>query len=523
MNRRDCARLTAAAALVQWLPRQAQAAPALADYPFALGVASGAADHASVVLWTRLAPGALRSAADQVTVRWELAHDAQFQRLVQSGQATAHAALGHSVHVEPTSLQSDRWFYYRFMLGDAVSPVGRTRTLAAPDAVVAQLRLAYASCQKWEDGYFSAWRHMRAHDVDAVVFLGDYLYEYPGTSSRVRVPTGGWVVTLEDYRARYALYKSDPDLQSMHAAAPWFMTWDDHEVQNDYASLQAGDSGTYAPVVADFPARRAAAYQAYYENMPLRANVLTAALAGLGTGAEMRLYSQVQFGRLAGLSLLDARQYKDPQVCNPGDRAGSSMVDPGRCAAWSDPRRSLLGAAQERWLDTRMNAARHATTWNLLGQQTLFGQRNTGTAERARLWNDGWDGYAGARRRLTDSLQRHAVPNAVVLGGDVHENWVGQVKADYTRADSAALGVEFCGTSITSHSGKGDRTQSQLANNPHFVFADSQYRGYGIAEFTPQRLRVSLQVLDDVTRKDAAVRTLAAFEVPAGRPVIEAV
>ena len=364
---------------------------------------------------------------------------------------------------------------------------------------------------------------MRAEQPDGVVFLGDYLYEYPGRSSKVRVPTGGWVVTLDDYRQRYALYRSDPDLQAMHAACPWWVTWDDHEVQNDYAGTQPGDSGFNDPApLGQFLSRRAAAYQAWYEHMPVSAAVLTQSLAGLASGAEMRIHQRVQFGQLADLYLLDARQYKDPQLCTKGGAMGSSIVNPAQCPAWQDPGRSLLGQRQEQWLAQELAKGRsRQTRWQMLGQQTLFGPRDFKPGAGQSLWNDGWDGYSAARTRLTDALQRHQVPNPVLLGGDVHENWVGHVKADYSNPASASIGVEFCGTSITSRSGGNARTAERLAENPHFVFADAQRKGYGLLDFSPTELRTTLRVVDDVTRADATIDTLARFVVQAGRPVVE--
>ena len=520
-ERRRFLQLASATAACLWLPRSAWSQPRFSGNPFTLGVASGAPTPDGVVLWTRLAhPGLFGSGVgkDPVTVRWELAHDIQFTRIVQSGQAQAAAELAHSVHVEVAGLESDRWYFYRFMAGDTVSPTGHTRTLAAPDASVARLRLAYASCQRWEHGYFSAYRHMLQENLDLVLFLGDYIYEYPNATGAVRKPTGGWVLTLDDYRQRYALYKSDADLQAMHAACPWLVTWDDHEVQNDYAGMQPGNSGT--PVV-DFAARRAAAYQAFYEHMPVRASVLTQAVAGLAIGAEMRIYSHLRHGRLASFTLLDARQYKDPQACSRGGLPGASTLDPTTCPGWDDPNRGMLGKQQEQWLDAIFAAARAGAAWNVIGQQTLLGQRDLHRGPQRRLWNDGWDGYTAARTRLTDGLRKHAVTNAVVLGGDVHENWVGHVKADYTDPRSAALGVEFCGTSITSRSAGNDRLAERLAQNPHFVFADAQRKGYGVAEFTPQQLNTTLRVVDDVTRKDSKIETLAKFTVLTGRPVVE--
>ncbi len=493
--------------------------------PFSLGVASGSPTFESVVLWTRLyaaGPSAVNPGNAAITVRWEVAHDEYFQRPVRSGQATAIRELAYSVHVEVAGLEPDRWYFYRFMLGDAVSTVGRTRTFPKPDAVVKRLRVSYASCQKWEDGYFSAWRHMRQEDLDAVVFLGDYIYEYPGTSSKLRHP-GGWVLTLDDYRRRYALYRSDHDLQSMHATCPWLITWDDHEVQNDYAGQHAGHSGASDPSIgSDFLLRRAAAYQAWYEHMPVRSVVLTQGLAGLLRGAEMRIYQRLEFGSLASVYLLDTRQYRDPQICNKDDGPGSSRVNPDSCAGWSDPGRSLLGLQQEEWLYRQFAAQRsREVSWNIIGQQTLVGERNFRTGSGRLLWNDGWDGYTSARSRLTNSFREHLVRNPVVLGGDIHENWVGHIKADYSKPDGANVAVEFCGTSITSRSGGNGKTAERLAANPHFVFAEAQARGYGVVEFAPRQLSTTLRVLDDVTRQDSTIATLAHFTVRVERPVVE--
>jgi len=505
-----------------YLPARAAAQTRLAGDPFTLGVASGSPGHDSVVLWTRLVlegDEALRQRRGAVAVRWEVAHDEGFTRIAQAGQAQAVEGLAYSVHVEVGGLEPDRWYFYRFAVGDAVSATGRTRTLPALGAAVARLRLAYASCQRWEHGYYSAYRHMRDENLDLVMFLGDYIYEYPNAGQAVRKPTGGWVLTLDDYRQRYALHKSDADLQAMHAGCPWLVTWDDHEVQNDYAGASPGYSG---PPAADFAARRAAGYQAFYEHMPLHASVLTRAMTGLAGGAEIRIYQRLAYGRLASLYMLDARQYKDAQVCTRDGRAGSSMLNPASCATWKDPARSMLGAQQESWLDAEWSgAAAKASGWNLVGQQSLFGQRDFRPGPGQVLWNDGWDGYAAARTRFTDSLRKHTVANPVLLGGDVHENWVGHVKADYADAASAAVGTEFCGTSITSRSTDKAKTREVLAENPHFVFADSEYRGYGVVDLTPRTLTTTLRVVDDVTRADSGVRTLVRFAVQAGRPVIE--
>ena len=503
--------------------------------PFTLGVASGSPTHDSVVLWTRLVESSLDNRP--VVVRWEVAEDDTFSRIVQTGQHLATSDLGYSVHVELQNLQADRWYFYRFMVGDAVSSIGRTRTFPKVGTAVEKLKIAYASCQRWEAGYFTAYKHMLAEKPDAVLFLGDYIYEYPGNPvSAVRLPSStsslGFVLTLDDYRSRYAQYKSDADLQAMHAACPWLLTWDDHEVQNDYAGLTAGDSGL-ADIFsnpADFAMRRAAAYQAYYENMPIRASTLTKSLAGLASGAEMRIFQRVDVGQLATFYMLDPRQYRDRQACSKDGKLGASMVNPSKCSDWLDPKRTMLGAQQEGWLSAELASAKQrGSTWNVLAQSTLFGLRDNTPGDGQSFFNDGWDGYAPARKRLTDALQKHAVNNPVMLGGDVHENWVGYLKADYSQTAAAqsapAIGVEFCGTSITSSAGSAavEKTAERLAENPHFVFADAKFRGYGVAEFMAKQLTTSLRVVDNVRSKTTTPTTLAQFVVPAGRTVIERV
>jgi alkaline phosphatase D len=246
---------------------------------------------------------------------------------------------------------------------------------------------------------------------------------------------------------------------------------------------------------------------------------LTQAVRGLQGGAETRLYSRQRIGQLASLIVLDDRQYRDRHACTTGGKAGSSTVDAASCALLNDPARTLLGAAQERWLDASFQSA--GPGWTIVAQQTLFGQRNLTPGQGRSLWNDGWDGYPAARQRVTESLARHHVSDPVLLGGDMHENWVGHVKADYDKPESAALGVEFCGTSITSRSGGNKRMASWLAGNPHFVFGDAERKGYGVAEFTPKQMTATLRVVDDVTKPDTRIETLARFAVEAGRPRIE--
>jgi alkaline phosphatase D len=528
------AAISAAGAATLSLPRsvwsQTDSSRKFQNNPLQLGVASGSPTHDSVVLWTRLVETSLDNRP--VAVRWEVADDETFSRIVQSGQHLATADLGHTVHVELQNLQADRWYFYRFMVGDAVSRIGKTRTFPKAGAAIEKLKIAYASCQRWEAGYFTAYKHMLDEKPDAVLFLGDYIYEYPGNPvSAVRLPSStsslGFVLTLDDYRNRYAQYKSDADLQAMHAACPWLLTWDDHEVQNDYAGMAAGDSGV-ADIFSnsnDFALRRAAAYQAYYENMPIRASALTKSLAGLASGAEMRIFQRVDVGQLATFYMLDPRQYRDRQACSKDGKLGASMVNPSKCSDWLDPKRTMLGPQQEGWLSAELASAKQrgerGATWNVLAQSTLFGLRDNSPGDGQSFFNDGWDGYAAARTRLTNALQKHTVQNAVMLGGDVHENWVGYLKADYSQTVAAqsvpAIGVEFCGTSITSTAGSSavEKTPERLAENPHFVFADAKFRGYGVVEFTAKQLTTTLRVVDNVRSKTTTPSTLAQFVVPA--------
>ena len=534
------AALASAAASTLWLPRSAWSQVRINSNPFTLGIASGSPTSDGIVLWTRLAPsgflGAANLGVDNITVRWEIAHDEGFTRIVQSGQTQALAALAHSVHAEVGGLEGGRAYFYRFMAGGTgggsasewTSPVGRTRTLPGPDANPSRFRIAYASCQRWEHGYYSAYRHMLADEPDLVLFLGDYIYEYPRAGNAIRTPNatsnGGWTLTLDDNRSRYALHKSDVDLQAMHAVCPWIFTWDDHEVQNDYTGLTPGDSG---PPVADFAGRRAAAYQVFYEHTPLRASVLTRALAGLAAkpAAEMRIYHQLRLGALGSLYMLDARQYKDPFVCSKAGALGSGTVNVAQCPAWHDPARTMLGSAQEAWLAQALARNASASGWQIIGQSSLFAPRDFRASGAGQtMWNDGWDGYSAARTRLTDALQQAQSKNAVFLGGDVHENWVGHVKADFSKPKSRAIATEFCGTSITSrHSetSNNGKIPERIARNPHFVFADVEKRGYGLADFSAQKLQVSLRTVSDVRSKDASIQTLAQFEVASGKAVVE--
>ena len=467
-----------------------------------MGVASGQPHAAGMVLWTRLTGADL---PDQVPVQWELAEDEAFRTVVARGTETALAADAHSVHAEPGGLKPAREYWYRFTALGQRSSAGRTRTAPEPGADVKRFDFLIASCQRWDVGHYAAWRDAATLPLDAVLFLGDYIYEYASGPSAVRpTHTTGKVRTLADYRNRYALHKSDPHLQAAHAAAPWLLVWDDHEVDNDYATLQGQD------LQPNFAEQRAAAYRAYWEHMPLPK-------AARPTSGDMRIYGSLDWGRLARILLVDDRQYRSPQACPRPGKGGSNTVRASACPDLADPRRSLLGPAQEEWLARSWSTDR---PWNLLAQQTLMARFNwrspaDGGPEH---WTDGWDGYAPSRQRLLDVVAQKKLPGAVVLGGDVHANYVASLKADFDRPDSAVVASEFCGTSISSLGLPQERLDAALPLNPHVLHGRSDQRGYVRFTLQPQQLHAELRVVADARKPDSAVQAGARFVVEAGRP-----
>jgi alkaline phosphatase D len=491
-----------------------RAAPANgAGYPFSLGVASGSPLPDSVVLWTRILPDPLdANSAPRLAVplRWEVAQDEAFRKLVVWGSAIATPELAHSVRVNVTDLRPDRWYWYRFMLGDAVSPVGRTRTAPAAGALPDLLKLAVASCQHWEFGSYAAHRHIAQASPDLVAFLGDYIYEWGAYRLQhpQRAVRQDESFTLADYRRRYAQYKSDPDLQAAHLAAPWIVTWDDHEVANDYAGAR---DERLSPA---FAARRAAAYQAFYEHMPLR-------LPPPRSFGSVRMFQRYDWGRLARFHVLDDRQYRAYQACPGTGRGGSSSVGPSTCPTLLDPRRSMLGGEQEAWLAEGLRSSK--ARWNILAQQTLMAQSTqvpvTGP-DGGRFWTDGWDGYPAARRRLFDTLVTSRAANPLVLGGDVHTFYATELRADFNRPASKVnpvIATEFVGTSVTSSSRPQQRTSEYVAMNPHIKYGRSDRRGYMFLEITPQETRTRFMGLDEVRDARTAQRELAAFRVKDGK------
>ncbi|HEV8520136.1 MAG TPA: alkaline phosphatase D family protein [Burkholderiales bacterium] len=498
------ARLAVSAVLAPAASLKAWAQPRFSAYPFTLGVASGSPRPNGFVLWTRLAPDPLTGGGtppEPVELRWEIARDRQFRDIAQQGVVRAMPNAAHSVRFEVSGLEPSRWYWYRFMAGDAMSPLGRTRTAPAQNAAVERLAFAFASCQQYEQGYFAAHRHMAREDLDFVVFLGDYIYESSWGRNHVRKHNAGEPYTLDGYRDRYALYKSDPDLQHSHASAPWIVTWDDHEVQNDYANDQSQD------LDPDFLTRRAAAYQAFFEHMPL-------AHSALPRGPEALIYDRYIFGDLATCFVLDDRQYRSHEACPKPGRGGSTVVTD--CAERLLPERTMLGSTQQAWLKDGL--VRSRARWNIIAQQTLMAQNDRKPGPGQSFWTDGWDGYPAARARLLNDIAQSRASNPLVIGGDVHCTWVADLKPDFDDPQSPVVATEFCGTSITSQGPSQKQVEDMLAENPHLRYGNGTKRGYVKMEIQRDRCTATLRALSYEKRADSGIATAATFVVESGRP-----
>ncbi len=482
--------------------------------PFTLGVAAGYPSRDGCVLWTRLAPQPLRPPGqdcddgcgpDDLELDWEIADDPAFRRIRRRGSARAEAALAHSVHLTLRGLPAGREFFYRFRAGDFESPVGRSWTAAPPGRDNPRLRIGVASCQHYEQGHYHAWEDMTARSPDLVLHLGDYIYE-GNTANPVRRHDTGECMTLEQYRLRHAWYRSDPRLQAAHAACPWLVTHDDHEVDNDYAALQSENPGEQA----GFAARRAAAYQAYYEHMPLPR------WAAPGP-AGMRLHGTTGVGNLLALHMLDSRQYRSPQACPAPPRVGGSRVFVDECASWHDPARSMLGEAQEHWIDGQLRSSR--ARWNLLAQGVVFTLVDEDPGPRELHWNDSWAGYPAARERLLQSIATSGVQRPVLLGGDIHAF----IAADQRRgAAGDVVASELVTTSISSGPPPRKVIEAYNREKGHVHFADGDHRGYLWLELSAARLEARMFGFDSVREAIVAPpRTLAAFTIEADRPGLQ--
>jgi alkaline phosphatase D len=476
--------------------------------PFQLGVASGDPAADGMVLWTRLAPKPLELSFGMpnapLTVDWEIADDEAFTKIRQSGTALATPQLAHSVHVEVTGLPADRWYFYRFRTGGAESPVGRTRTMPAGDQLPAKLRFAFASCQHYETGYYTAYEHMAGQDLDLVFHLGDYIYEGKGKEGQVRKHVGKEIRSLDDYRIRHGLYRSDPLLHGMHAKCPWLVTWDDHECDNNYA-CDINEKPKVDPL--DFLVRRANAYQAYYEAMPLRRR-------SLPQGPDMQLYRSVPFGRLANSFVLDTRQYRTDQ---PNGDTKHDINDACRAKE-----ATMLGAAQRGWLEAALLDSQ--ANWNILAQQVMMGTVDREAGETHGYSMDQWSGYLHERNQLMNFLAKRRVPNPVVLTGDIHTNWANELHVNDLNPKSPVAASEFVCTSISSGGNGIDKPAylgALLSENPHVKYHNAE-RGYVACEVTPSEWRTDYFVVDDVTKPGGKVSKRASFTIESGRPAIYA-
>jgi alkaline phosphatase D len=478
-------------------------APRWTAYPFSLGVASGDPSDDGVVLWTRLAPDPLNGGGmtpAPVDVAWEVATDDKMSQVVKRGTAKAEMLWGHSVHVEVSGLEADRWYWYQFRAGGVDSPLGRTRTLPKEGANVDRLRFGFASCQHFETGLFTAYEHMAKEDLDVVFHLGDYIYEGAGIDHRTRKHVGGKLLTIEDYRNRYAQYKSDAHLQAAHAQFPWCVTWDDHEVENNYAAHLSERSTVTPP---QFLEQRAFAYHAYYEHMPLRRS-------SLPKGAALQLYRDFNYGSLASFFILDTRQFRTDQPCMDGNKVP--------CPETFDEKATLLGEKQEEWLFRGLRGSKGQ--WNVLPQQIMMARVDQFAGEEQRFSMDQWPGYDASLKRIMQFFGTAKPSNPIVLTGDIHTNWVNDLKLDFADEKSPIVASEFVVTSITSGGDGADpapRIADVLKENP-FVKFYSNRRGYAVTTVTPKELRTDYQQIEFVTRAGGGKTTSASFIVEDGRP-----
>jgi alkaline phosphatase D len=476
-------------------------------YPFRLGVASGDPTPTGVVLWTRLVPRAFTPGggmpAGPVSVQWQMASDEGFRQVVQDGTAWALPELAHSVHVEVDGLQPDREWFYRFRYGQDLSPVGRTRTAPPIDASGGALAFAFASCQAWDNGFYPSYRHMAGEDLDLVLHLGDYVYEggVPAGGGYRHTQTPGVLRQaprdVERWRMQYELYKSDLDLQAAHARFPWVVTWDDHEVQNDYAN-------TLSQYEGDIGALRAAAYQAWYEHQPVRAPARPGPLGP-------RVYRRLRWGGLAQIDVVDGRQYRSVPPCGWGEADA--------CAEAYDPSVTMLGAEQEQWLYDGFAAS--AAHWNILGSNVMLARLDHDGTAGDRLWHDAWDGFPAARNRLTEAWVRHQVSNPVVVTGDWHSTFANDILRDFDDPSSPVVASEIVGTSISSNGDGevyGPYYGPMIRFNPHIRFFDGDRRGYVRCRVDRAHMRADLRVVSTVSRPDAPESTFASFIIENGRP-----
>lgn len=489
--------------LPNYVSGQVGESPKFDGNPFTLGVASGDPEPDGVVIWTRLDSNPLSGASSitgPVRVRWEVSEDEGFSKVAQSGTALATPQLGHSVHVELQGLLPHRWYYYRFHVGSESSVVGRTRTAPAYDVSPDMMKFAFTSCQHYETGFFNGYPHMQKEDLDLVIHLGDYIYEYAGKEGKARKHIGKEIESLQEYRVRYSQYRLDKDLQETHRLFPWVVTWDDHEFDNNYADLVSEEEGISPEA---FLTRRMNAYQAYYEFMPLRRR-------SFPQGPDMKLYRGCQYGRLANFHVLDTRQYRTDQPNGDHQKPMEGKV--------FDQKATMLGKQQEQWL--MKNLVQSPSTWNVITQQVMMAALNRGEGEEKRYSMDQWTGYEVSRRRLLRFFHERGIPNPVVLTGDIHVNWVNNLQLDFEDPNSPLVGTEFVGTAMSSGGNGGNVIPEfeRAAAQNDFVQWYNSNRGYVSCEITPDLWKTHFRATPFVDKHGAPIETKATYVVENGKP-----
>jgi alkaline phosphatase D len=515
LDRRRLIQGAGALAIFAGLSSRPVFAQPLPTSPFTLGVASGDPHPDGFVLWTRLAPRPLEPGSGMpmqaVPVQWQVAEDERFARVVQSGEELARPELGHSLHVEVRGLQPARRYWYRFFAGGHASGAGTVRSAPPAGAPVDRLRIGVAGCQHWESGHFTAYRHLSEEpDLDAVFHYGDYIYEHwagrlcpkdgAGAAACLRTHVGDEIYSLDDYRRRYAQYKTDPDLQAAHAAAAFLSSWDDHEIDNNWANLQ-DEQGT--PPEA-FLLRRFAAMQAWYENMPVRR-------AQFPMAGGLTMHRRLDYGRLLRIHLLDTRQYRTDQRCGrrstehcrPGDDTGPSQ---------------MLGAEQEAWLRDGLSGD---FGWNLLAQQVMMMPfQYPDSRADGPLNTDSWSGYADARTRLIGAIRDKALTNVIVASGDVHKHHAGVVPMREEEPSGPAAAAEYVASSIATGGDGSDIPagwERVLADNPHTSLL-SDRRGYQVFTIDRHQWRTDVVGMERVTTPGGAKMPLATLVTLPGEP-----
>jgi len=490
--------------------------PALAqaifeENPFQLGVAAGDPLPDGFVIWTRLCPRPLEPdhgmPSQPMAVTWDVAADAGFATIIRTGEVIARPELGHAVHVEVEGLEPARPYFYRFRAGRERSGVGRARTTPLAGASTAQVRFGVVGCQAYESGYYTAHRKIAAEDLDFIFCYGDYIYEgrgnrvfnsATGPQENLRQHIGGETYTVTDYRQRYAQYKMDADLQASHASAAWFTVWDDHEIDNNWV----GDLDQDGTDPAVFALRKAAAMQAYYEHMPLRRS-------SFPRGSALQLYRRATYGNLLDVHLLDTRQFRTNQPCDDQFNAG--------CDGINDRNAQVLGEAQQTWLFDGLN--RSQATWKTLAQQIMVMDLDRNPGDDYGVNPDSWAGYRVPRARLLQHIRDRRIDNVVVLTGDEHQNYAGELHIDGRNPEGAPIATEFVTTSISS-GGDGIDQRPDMARiqavNPQLKFNNAQ-RGYVLCDVTPERWQTEFKVLDQIHDRNGVLTTRAKFAVEAGK------